>query len=102
MTRDHRDHWELVIGLEVHAQLMTQSKLFSPAPVAVGAEPNTLVNEICAGMPGVLPVLNREAVAMAHARCSAHAHHLGPPVYQQIYASAVAAAQAFQQEVGAS
>lgn len=44
---------------------------------------------------------DREAVAMAHARCAAHAHHLGPPVYQQVYAQAVAAALAFEASQGA-
>ncbi len=57
--------WEAVIGLEVHAQLRTRSKLFSPAPVAFGAEPNTRTCEIDLGMPGVLPVLNARAVELA-------------------------------------
>lgn len=57
--------YELVIGLEVHAQLRTESKLFSPMATAYGAPPNHHVNEICAGMPGVLPVLNRRAVDLA-------------------------------------
>jgi len=57
--------WELVIGLEVHAQLRTQTKLFSPMQAAYGGEPNSRVNEICAGLPGVLPVLNGRAVDMA-------------------------------------
>lgn len=57
--------WEAVIGLEVHVQLATRSKLFSAAPVGQGAPPNTLVDPVVLGMPGVLPVLNREAVEMA-------------------------------------
>jgi len=57
--------WETVIGLEVHAQLATQSKIFSAAPTAYGAEPNTQACAIDLGMPGVLPVLNAEAVRMA-------------------------------------
>jgi len=57
--------WETVIGLEVHVQLLTQSKLFSGAPIAYGAEPNTQACAIDLGMPGVLPVLNKEAVKMA-------------------------------------
>mgnify|MGYP002620811648 FL=1 len=57
--------WETVIGLEVHAQLATRSKIFSSAPVAFGQPPNSLVNDVCAGLPGALPVLNREAVALA-------------------------------------
>ncbi|SMF94065.1 aspartyl/glutamyl-tRNA(Asn/Gln) amidotransferase subunit B [Methylomagnum ishizawai] len=57
--------WETVIGLEIHAQLATQSKIFSGAPTAYGAEPNTQACAIDLGMPGVLPVLNKEAVRMA-------------------------------------
>jgi len=57
--------WESVIGLEIHAQLATVSKIFSGASTAFGAEPNTQACAIDLGMPGVLPVLNREAVNMA-------------------------------------
>jgi aspartyl-tRNA(Asn)/glutamyl-tRNA(Gln) amidotransferase subunit B len=57
--------WETVIGLEIHAQLATQSKIFSAASTAFGAEPNTQACAIDLGMPGVLPVLNQEAVRMA-------------------------------------
>ncbi len=57
--------WETVIGLEVHVQLMTKSKIFSGASTAYGAEPNTQACAIDLGMPGVLPVLNAEAVRMA-------------------------------------
>jgi aspartyl-tRNA(Asn)/glutamyl-tRNA(Gln) amidotransferase subunit B len=57
--------WETVIGLEVHVQLSTKSKLFSGAPIAYGAEPNTQACAIDLGMPGVLPVLNKEALTMA-------------------------------------
>ncbi|MGB0590775.1 MAG: Asp-tRNA(Asn)/Glu-tRNA(Gln) amidotransferase subunit GatB [Myxococcota bacterium] len=57
--------WESVIGLEIHVQLATRSKLFTAAPVGVDAPPNTLVDPVILGMPGTLPVLNREAVAMA-------------------------------------
>ena len=53
--------FEPVIGLEVHAQLSTKSKIFSPASTEFGAPPNTQVNPICLGMPGVLPVLNTKA-----------------------------------------
>jgi aspartyl-tRNA(Asn)/glutamyl-tRNA(Gln) amidotransferase subunit B len=59
------DGYELVIGLEVHAQLRTRSKLFSPAPVQYGAEPNHSVSPVCLALPGVLPVLNRQAVVCA-------------------------------------
>ena len=57
--------WETVIGLEVHAQLKTRSKIFSGAPTAYGAPPNTQANVVDAALPGTLPVLNREAVRMA-------------------------------------
>jgi aspartyl-tRNA(Asn)/glutamyl-tRNA(Gln) amidotransferase subunit B len=57
--------WDTVIGLEVHAQLKTQSKLFSGAATAFGAATNTQTCFIDAGFPGVLPVLNQEAVTMA-------------------------------------
>jgi aspartyl-tRNA(Asn)/glutamyl-tRNA(Gln) amidotransferase subunit B len=57
--------WETVIGLEIHAQLATKSKIFSPAATAYGAEPNTQADLIDLGYPGVLPVLNAEAVRMA-------------------------------------
>ncbi len=57
--------WETVIGLEVHVQLQTQSKIFSGAPTAYGAEPNRQACAIDLGLPGVLPVLNQEAVNMA-------------------------------------
>jgi aspartyl-tRNA(Asn)/glutamyl-tRNA(Gln) amidotransferase subunit B len=57
--------WEAVIGLEVHAQLRTESKLFSSAPHRFGAEPNTQTTEVDLGMPGVLPVLNERAVELA-------------------------------------
>jgi len=57
--------WETVIGLEIHTQLLTQSKIFSGASTAFGAEPNTQACVVDLGMPGVLPVLNRQAVVLA-------------------------------------
>jgi aspartyl-tRNA(Asn)/glutamyl-tRNA(Gln) amidotransferase subunit B len=57
--------WETVIGLEIHVQLQTQSKLFSGAATAYGAAPNSQACAIDLALPGVLPVLNREAVMMA-------------------------------------
>ena len=57
--------WEIVIGLEVHAQLMTHSKIFSGASTAYGAQPNTQACAVDVGLPGVLPVMNREAALMA-------------------------------------
>ena len=57
--------WEMVIGLEVHAQVMSNSKLFSGAPTAFGAEPNTQVSLVDAAMPGMLPVINKVCVEQA-------------------------------------
>ena len=57
--------WELVIGLEVHAQVSTNAKLFSGASTTFGAEPNSNVAFVDAGMPGMLPVINQECVAQA-------------------------------------
>lgn len=59
--------WEVVIGLEIHAQLATKSKIFSGASTAYGAEPNTQACTVDLGFPGVLPVLNAEAVRMGAA-----------------------------------
>jgi len=57
--------WETVIGLEIHSQLNTKSKIFSGASTEFGAEPNTQACAVDLGLPGVLPVLNKEAVNMA-------------------------------------
>lgn len=57
--------YEAVIGLEVHVQVRTQSKMFCSCPNRFGAEPNTLVCPVCMGYPGVLPVPNREAIRLA-------------------------------------
>ncbi len=57
--------WEVVVGLEVHAQVISQSKLFSGSSAAFGAEPNTQVSFVDAGFPGMLPVINRECVTQA-------------------------------------
>src|ERR1700761_5647349 len=61
----HKSHWETVIGLEIHAELNTKSKLFSSAPNRFGDEPNTNISVVCTGQPGALPVLNKEAVRKA-------------------------------------
>jgi aspartyl-tRNA(Asn)/glutamyl-tRNA(Gln) amidotransferase subunit B len=57
--------WELVIGLEVHAQVVSNAKLFSGASATYGGEPNSQVSFVDAGFPGMLPVINRECVAQA-------------------------------------
>src|SRR5512142_305144 len=57
--------WEVVIGLEIHAQLATKSKIFTGASTAYGGAPNTQADAVTLGLPGVLPVLNKEAVRMA-------------------------------------
>jgi len=57
--------FEAVIGLEVHAQLRTKSKIFCTCSTTFGAEPNENVCPVCSGMPGVLPVLNEKVVEYA-------------------------------------
>ncbi len=59
------ENWEVVMGLEIHAELNTKSKLFSSAPNRFGDEPNINITEVCTGQPGALPVLNKEAVRKA-------------------------------------
>lgn len=59
------DLWEPVIGLEIHAQLNTKTKIFSSAPNRFGDEPNVNISAVCTGQPGALPVLNREVVRKA-------------------------------------
>src|SRR5260370_26948486 len=57
--------WEMVIGLEVHAQVIAKAKLFSGAATAFGAAPNTQVATVDAAFPGMLPVINRHVVEQA-------------------------------------
>ena len=64
MEQELRDKYEVVIGLEVHAQLKTKSKIFAPDKNEFGQEPNSLTSPVTLGMPGVLPVLNKEVVNM--------------------------------------
>ncbi len=64
VDQELRDKYEVVIGLEVHAQLKTKSKIFAPDTNEFGQEPNSLTSPVTLGMPGVLPVLNKEAVNM--------------------------------------
>jgi len=61
------DGWEMVVGLEVHTELKTATKLFCGCPNRFGAEPNTLVCPVCLGLPGSLPVLNERAIELAMA-----------------------------------
>lgn len=64
-------NYEVVIGIEIHCELKTNTKMFSGAPVTFAQEPNTCTNEIDLGMPGILPSVNKEAVAKAIRACSA-------------------------------
>ncbi|HUJ03589.1 MAG TPA: Asp-tRNA(Asn)/Glu-tRNA(Gln) amidotransferase GatCAB subunit B, partial [Rhizomicrobium sp.] len=57
--------WEVVIGMEVHAQVLSESKLFSGAATKFGAEPNEQVSFVDAAMPGMLPVINKYCVEQA-------------------------------------
>ena len=57
--------WEVVVGLEVHAQIVSEAKLFSGAATRFGAEPNTQVSLVDAAMPGMLPVINATCVEQA-------------------------------------
>jgi len=65
LNKEMTMQWETVIGLEIHTQLSTKTKIFSGASTAYGAEPNTQACTVDLGLPGVLPVLNAEAVRMA-------------------------------------
>src|ERR1700751_353386 len=65
LIRGATGDWEVVIGMEVHAQVSSEAKLFSGAATAFGAEPNSQVSFIDAGMPGMLPVINRKCVEQA-------------------------------------
>jgi len=70
--------WETVIGLEIHAQLTTKSKIFSGASIAYGAEPNTQACAVDLGLPGTLPVLNEQAVRFAVKFGLAIGAHIAP------------------------
>ncbi len=65
LIKGETETWEVVIGLEVHAQVISNAKLFSGAPTDFGAEPNSQVSFVDAGMPGMLPVINEVAVEQA-------------------------------------
>lgn len=64
-------NFETIIGIEIHCELKTKTKMFSGAPIEFGAEPNTCVNEVDLGMPGILPCVNKQAVASAIKACTA-------------------------------
>jgi len=70
--------WELIVGLEIHVELNTRSKLFSSAPNHFGDEPNTNISIVCTGQPGALPVLNQEAVHKAVLLGCALGAHVAP------------------------
>ncbi|MGH6995543.1 MAG: Asp-tRNA(Asn)/Glu-tRNA(Gln) amidotransferase subunit GatB, partial [Stellaceae bacterium] len=65
LVKGHTGDWEVVIGLEVHAQIISKAKLFSGAATDFGADPNTQVSTVDAAFPGMLPVLNRFCVEQA-------------------------------------
>jgi aspartyl-tRNA(Asn)/glutamyl-tRNA(Gln) amidotransferase subunit B len=65
LIRGETGEWEIVLGLEVHAQVISNAKLFSGAPTAFGADPNTQVSLVDAGMPGMLPVINAHCIEQA-------------------------------------
>jgi aspartyl-tRNA(Asn)/glutamyl-tRNA(Gln) amidotransferase subunit B len=65
LIKGETGEWEIVLGLEVHAQVISDAKLFSGAPTAFGADPNTQVSLVDAGMPGMLPVINKRCVEQA-------------------------------------
>jgi aspartyl-tRNA(Asn)/glutamyl-tRNA(Gln) amidotransferase subunit B len=78
LTEYEKGGWEAVIGLEVHVQLQTASKLFCGCSAAFGAAPNEHTCPVCLGMPGVLPVLNRRAVEFAVRAALATDSHINP------------------------
>src|ERR1044072_6689753 len=65
MIKGETGDWEIVLGLEVHAQVISDAKLFSGAPTTFGADPNTQVSLVDAAMPGLLPVINSRCVEQA-------------------------------------
>ncbi|MBE9555837.1 MAG: Asp-tRNA(Asn)/Glu-tRNA(Gln) amidotransferase GatCAB subunit B, partial [Proteobacteria bacterium] len=65
MLEGRTGSWEVVIGLEIHAQVISEAKLFSGASTAFGAEPNSQVSTVDAAMPGMLPVVNERCLEQA-------------------------------------
>ena len=72
--------WEVVIGLEIHVQLATKSKIFSGSSTAYGADPNTQANLVDLGYPGVLPVLNKEVINLLPIICQKCSTDLRVPI----------------------
>ena len=70
LIQGRTNDWEVVIGLEVHAQIISDAKLFSGAATSFGAEPNSQVSLVDAGMPGMLPVINDFCIQQADVRVS--------------------------------
>ena len=62
-------NFETIIGIEIHCELKTHTKMFSSAPVSFGEEPNSCINEVCLAMPGTLPTLNKKGVELALRAC---------------------------------
>ncbi|HLX78340.1 MAG TPA: Asp-tRNA(Asn)/Glu-tRNA(Gln) amidotransferase subunit GatB, partial [Acidimicrobiales bacterium] len=77
------EKWETVVGLEVHAELLTKTKLFCSSPNAFGSEPNTNVCPVCLGLPGSLPVLNEHAVELAIRIGTALGSTIAPSVFHR-------------------
>jgi len=65
LVKGARGDWEVVVGMEIHAQVTSQAKLFSGASTAFGGEPNSHVSLVDAAMPGMLPVINEECIKQA-------------------------------------
>src|SRR5205823_13780617 len=65
LIKGETGEWEIVLGLEVHAQVISDAKLFSGAPTTFGADPNTQVSLVDAAMPGMLPVINAHCIEQA-------------------------------------
>ena len=62
LIKGRKGDWEVVIGLEIHAQVQSKSKLFSSSPTKFGSEPNSQVSLVDAAMPGMLPVINEYCI----------------------------------------
>ena len=79
-----RDDYEVVIGLEVHAELSTKTKIFCSCPTEFGGEPNTHCCPVCMAMPGALPVLNKRVVEYAIKAGLAIEKIISTQIYQNI------------------